>query len=60
MVIKDTRDLVDKELPMFVLLAVILSLIALGLAFESWVLPAILMVNIGLQSCIISEQIHFR
>ena len=46
-VIKDTRDLVDKELPMFVLLAVILSLIALGLAFESWVLPAILMVNIG-------------
>lgn len=47
-VIKDTRDLVDKELPMFVLLAVILSLIALGLAFESWVLPAILMVNIGL------------
>ena len=46
-VIKDTRDLVDKELPMFVLLAVILSLSALGLAFESWVLPAILMVNIG-------------
>lgn len=46
-VIKDTRDLVDKELPVFVLLAVILSLIALGLAFESWILPAILMVNIG-------------
>lgn len=46
-VIKDTRDLVDKELPVFVVLAVVLSLIALGLAFESWVLPGILMMNIA-------------
>lgn len=47
-VIKDTRDLVDKELPLFVLLAVVLSLIALSLAFDSWVLPGILLANIGL------------
>lgn len=47
-VIKDTRDLVDKELPLFVLLAVVLSLIALSLAFDSWVLPGVLLANIGL------------
>lgn len=47
-VIKDTRDLVDKELPLFVLLAVVLSLIALSLAFDSWILPGILLANIGL------------
>lgn len=46
-VVKDTRELVDQELPLFVLLAVALALIALGMAFESWILPLILMVNIA-------------
>ncbi len=47
-VIKDTKDLVDKELPVFVALAVVLALGAMLLTLESSVLPLILLVNIGL------------
>ena len=47
-VIKDTRDLVDKELPIFVGLAVVLALAAMLLTLESTVLPFVLLVNIGL------------
>lgn len=47
-VIKDTRDLVDKELPIFVALAVVLALAAMLLTMESTVLPFILLANIGL------------
>ena len=47
-VIKDTKDLVDKELPAFVALAVVLALGAMLLTLESAVLPLILIVNIGL------------
>lgn len=47
-VIKDTKDLVDKELPVFVALAVVLALCAMLLTLESTVLPLILMVNIGI------------
>ena len=46
-VIKDTRDLVDKELPIFVGLAVVLALAAMLLTMESTVLPFVLLANIG-------------
>ena len=47
-VIKDTRDLVDKELPIVVGLAVVLALAAMLLTMESTVLPFVLLANIGL------------
>ncbi len=47
-VIKDTRDLVDKELPIFVGLAVVLELAAMLLTMESTVLPFVLLANIGI------------
>ena len=46
--IKDTRDLVDKELPIFVGLAVVLALAAMLLTMESTVLPFVLLANIGI------------
>ena len=47
-VIKDTRDLMDSELPIFVGLAVILALCAMMLTLESTVLPFIFLTSIGL------------
>ncbi|MBO4290210.1 MAG: MMPL family transporter [Lachnospiraceae bacterium] len=47
-VIRDTRDLVDQEMPLFVGLAVLLALIAMSLTMESWILPFVLLVNIGI------------
>ena len=47
-VIKDTRDLVDRELPIFVALAVALALCAMLLTMESAVLPLVLLANIGI------------
>ena len=47
-VIKDTRDLVDKELPIFVTLAVLLAMVAMALTMESTVLPLVLIANIGI------------
>lgn len=46
-VIKDTRDLMDSELPMFVGLAVLLALAAMLLTLESTVLPFIFLSSIG-------------
>ncbi len=46
-VIKDTRDLVDKELPIFVSLAVGLAIAAMMLTMEETILPLVLMANIG-------------
>ncbi|WP_312941148.1 MMPL family transporter, partial [Oscillibacter sp.] len=47
-VIKDTRDLMDSELPLFVGLAVILALAAMSITLESTVLPFIFLTSIGL------------
>lgn len=47
-VIKDTKDLVDKELPGYVGLAVVLSIIAMSLTMESWLLPLVFMASIGM------------
>lgn len=47
-VIKDTKDLVDKELPQYVGLAVLLSFAAMCLTMESWLLPVIFLASIGM------------
>ena len=47
-VIKDTKDLVDRELPVYVGLAVILSLAAMSLTMESVVLPFVFLTSIGM------------
>ena len=46
-VIKDTKDLVDSELPFYVLLAVALSLIVMCVTMESWILPFAVLGSIG-------------
>ncbi|EOS64329.1 RND family transporter [Oscillibacter sp. 1-3] len=47
-VIKDTKDLVDRELPVYVGLAVVLSLAAMSLTMESVVLPFVFLASIGM------------
>lgn len=47
-VVKDTKDLVDKELPVYVGLAVALSLVAMLLTLESTVLPVAFLLCISL------------
>lgn len=47
-IVKDTRDLMDKELPLFVGLAVLLSLVAMGLTLAETALPFVLIANIGI------------
>ena len=47
-VIKDTKDLVDRELPVYVGLAVLLSLLAMSLTMESVVLPFVFLLSIGI------------
>ncbi len=47
-VIKDTKDLVDRELPVYVALAVVLSLAAMSLTMESVVLPFVFLASIGM------------
>ena len=46
--IKDTKDLVDQELPVYILLAVVLSFIAMSLTMDSWLLPLAFLMSIGL------------
>ena len=47
-VIKDTRDVMDSELPLFVGLAVLLALGAMSVTLESTVLPLVFLASIGL------------
>ncbi|WP_415338244.1 MMPL family transporter, partial [Clostridium perfringens] len=47
-VIKDTKDLADKEAPVYILIAVILSLIILALTMESFLTPVIFLTSIGI------------
>lgn len=46
-VVEDTKELVDRELPVFVTLAVVLALLAMAATMESTALPLVLMLNIG-------------
>ena len=47
-VIKDTKDLVDAELPLYVGLAVLLSFIVMAVTMESWLLPVAFLLSIGM------------
>jgi uncharacterized protein len=47
-IIKDTKDLADKETPLYVLLAVLFSVVVLSLTMESPLIPIIFLVEIGL------------
>ncbi len=37
--IKDTKDLISKEMPLYVVMAAVLSIIAMCVTMESWLLP---------------------
>ncbi len=47
-ILKDTKDLADKEVPLYILAASILILIILGLTLESSVIPVIFLTSIGM------------
>lgn len=46
-VVTDTKDLSDKETPLYVLMAVVLSMIVLGLSMDSFLIPVFFMLSIG-------------
>ena len=45
--VKDTKDLIDKETPIYVALAVALALVVLSFTNESTIIPFLFMLNIG-------------
>lgn len=45
--VKDTKDLIDHETPIYVALAVILALVVLSLTNESTIIPFLFILNIG-------------
>lgn len=47
-IIRDTRSLVDHEIPLYIVMAVILSLVAMAFTIDSWVLPLAFLASIGL------------
>ena len=47
-VVLDTRDLSDSEIAIYVIIAVILCLIILEIALDSYIAPILLLVNIGI------------
>lgn len=44
----DTKDLADKEAPIYIALAVVLALITMSFAMESWLLPFVLLAALGM------------
>ncbi|MEA4932952.1 MAG: MMPL family transporter [Lawsonibacter sp.] len=46
--IKDTKDLISQEMPWYVVMAVVLSSIAMCVTMDSWLLPVALLLSIGL------------
>ena len=47
-VVTDTKDLCDKEVPIYVTIAVILSLIVLSLTMDSFLVPIFFLLSIGM------------
>lgn len=47
-IIRDTCALSDQEMPVYVIVAVLLSMLAMALTTEAWVLPVVLILGIGL------------
>lgn len=46
-VVTDTKNLAESEVVIYVLIAVILSMIVLGLTMESWLIPVLFLLSIG-------------
>ena len=46
--IRDTRDLITQEMPLYVIMAVFLSAIAMCAMMDAWLLPLALLLSIGL------------
>lgn len=46
--LKDTKDLVLQEMPIYTIVAVALSMLALTLITEAWILPVVFMLGIGI------------
>lgn len=47
-VVKDIRDLSEREAPIYVLIAVILAMVVLSLTMDSFLIPAIFLLSIGI------------
>ena len=47
--VEDLKELTNKEMPIYVILAVILSSIVLGIFLDSWLLPVIFICGIGME-----------
>ncbi len=47
-IVTDTKDLAEQETPIYVLIAVVLALLVLGLTMESWFVPILFMLSIGM------------
>lgn len=47
-IVTDTKNLAEKETPLYVLIAVILAVIVLGLTMDSYFIPLLFMLSIGM------------
>ncbi len=47
-IVTDTKNLAEKETPLYVLIAVVLAVIVLGLTMESYFVPLLFMLSIGM------------
>lgn len=47
-IVKDTKDLADEEVPLYLIVSSILILVILGLTLESSVIPVIFLISIGM------------
>ncbi|MCM1991437.1 efflux RND transporter permease subunit [Oceanirhabdus seepicola] len=46
-IVKDTKDLSDKETPLYILIAVVLSILVLAMTMKSTIIPFVFLVGIG-------------
>lgn len=54
-IVTDTKNLAEKETPLYVLIAVVLAVIVLGLTMDSYFIPLLFMLSIGMATFIIWE-----
>lgn len=47
-IVEDTKELTDREAPIYIASAVILALIAMSIMMESWILPFIILASMGI------------
>lgn len=46
--VTDIKNLSDKEMPIYVLIAVVLTCIVLAVSMDSWIIPLFFMLSIGM------------